>query len=49
MRRVVVELVAQLADEDAQILRVVFVRLAPDLAQQLPVGEDAAGVARQAR
>src|SRR5690606_3514518 len=45
--RIVTELMAELADEDAEILRVGLVRLAPDRPQDVAVGEDAPGILRQ--
>ena len=45
--RVVVELLAQVAGVDPEILRFPPVLGAPDLTQQHPVGEDTAGVAGQ--
>ena len=47
LRRVVAQLLPQLADEDPQVVGVPLVRLAPDGAQQLLVRDDAPGMHRQ--
>src|SRR5262245_34570604 len=42
-RRIVLELAPQHRHVDAQVVRFLEVRFAPDLAQQLPAGDDLAG------
>ena len=46
---IALDLGAQLADEHAQILRVLGMRRTPDGGQDLAVGDDAAGVAEEDR